>query len=68
MVAQRRRKWRRLRRSEGGGVGGGGGGGESRFVVKIKMYLWWVLCTLCLLASQVRVIVGNTGLCCGVRV
>ena len=30
----------------------------------LRMYLWWSLCTLYLLACQVRVIVGDTGLCC----
>ena len=28
------------------------------------MRLWWKLCALCLLASKVRVTVGNSGLCC----
>ena len=28
------------------------------------MYLWWSLCTLHLHAHQVRVTVGNSGLCC----
>ena len=28
------------------------------------MRLWWSLCTLCLLACQVRVPVGDSGLCC----
>ena len=28
------------------------------------MYLWGSLCTLCLLACQVNVIVGDFGLCC----
>ena len=29
-----------------------------------KLYLWWSLCTLYLHACQVRVTVGDTGLCC----
>ena len=29
-----------------------------------KIYLWWSLCTLYLHACQVRVTVGNSGLCC----
>ena len=28
------------------------------------MYLWWSLCTLYLLACQVRVTIGDSGLCC----
>ena len=28
-----------------------------------RMYLWWSLCTLYLLACQVRVTVGDSGLC-----
>ena len=28
------------------------------------MYLWWSLCTLYLHACQVRVIIGESGLCC----
>ena len=28
------------------------------------MYLWWSVCTLCLLACQVRVTVDNSSLCC----
>ena len=30
----------------------------------LRMYLWWSLCTLYLLACQVRVIIGDSGLCC----
>ena len=30
----------------------------------VWMYLWWSLCTLYLHAFQVRVIVGDSGLCC----
>ena len=30
---------------------------------KERMYLWWSLCTLCLLACQVRVTVGDSGFC-----
>ena len=30
----------------------------------MRMYLWWSLCTLCLHACQVRVTVGDSGLCC----
>ena len=33
-----------------------------------RMYLEWSLCTLYLLAWQVRVTVGDSGLCCFVRV
>ena len=29
----------------------------------LRMCLWWSLCTLCLLACQVRVTVGDSGLC-----
>ena len=32
-----------------------------------RMYLWWSLCTLYLHARQVRVTVGDTGLCCCAR-
>ena len=31
---------------------------------KLRMYLWWSLCTLYLLACQVRATVGDSGLCC----
>ena len=30
----------------------------------LRMYLWWSLCTLCLHACQVKVIVGDSVLCC----
>ena len=30
----------------------------------MRMYLWWSLCTLYLHACQVRVTVGDSGLCC----
>ena len=30
----------------------------------LRMYLWWSLCTLYLHACQVRVTVGDSGLCC----
>ena len=30
--------------------------------ITLRMYLWWNLCTLYLLACQVRVSVGNSGL------
>ena len=33
-----------------------------------QMYLWWSLCSLCLLACQVRVSIGDSGLCCCVCV
>ena len=33
-----------------------------------SMYLWWSLCTLYLLACQVKAIVGDSGLCCCVCV
>ena len=33
-----------------------------------RMYLWWSLCTLYLLPCQVRVTVGDSGLCCCVCV
>ena len=29
-----------------------------------EMYLWWSLCTLYLHACQVRVTIGDSGLCC----
>ena len=28
------------------------------------MWIWWSLCTFCLLACQARVTVGDSGLCC----
>ena len=34
----------------------------------LRMYLWWSLCTLNLFACQVRVTVGDSGLCCCVCV
>ena len=37
-------------------------GSESFFF--LRMCLWWSLCTLCLLACQVRVTVGGSGFCC----
>ena len=41
----------------------------SGTTIKIKrMYLWWSLCALYLLACQVRVTVGDLGLCCCVCV
>ena len=30
----------------------------------LMLYLWWSLCTLYLQAGQVRVTVGDSGLCC----
>ena len=30
----------------------------------LRMYLWWSLCTLYLHACEVRVTVGDSGLCC----
>ena len=30
----------------------------------LSMYLWWSSCALCLHTCQVRVTVGNSGLCC----
>ena len=42
-------------------AGGGGGGGRGAF---LRIYLWWSLCALYLLARQVRVAMGNSGLCC----
>ena len=39
-----------------------------RIRIPSRMYLCWSLCTLCLLAFQVRVIVGDSGLCCNVCV
>ena len=35
---------------------------------ELRMYLWWSLWTLCLRACQVRVTVGDSGLCCCIRV
>ena len=29
----------------------------------LRMFLWWSSCTLCLLACQVRVTAGESGLC-----
>ena len=34
----------------------------------MKMYVWWSLCTLYLIACQVEVTVGDSGLCCCVCV
>ena len=34
------------------------------FISFYKMYLWWSFCTLYLHACQVRVTVGDSGLCC----
>ena len=34
------------------------------FEVLPLMYLWWSLCTFYLHAHQVRVTVGDSGLCC----
>ena len=34
----------------------------------LRLYLWWSLCTLYLRTNQVRVTVGNSGLCCCVCV
>ena len=31
----------------------------------VRMYLWWSLCTLYLQACQVRVTIGDSGLCKG---
>ena len=36
--------------------------------VVLRMYLWWSLCALYLLACLMRVTVGNSGLCCCVCV
>ena len=33
-------------------------------ILFLRMYLWWGLCTLYLLAFQVRVPIGDSGLCC----
>ena len=41
--------------------GGGGVVLTHNFKFNMRMYLWWSLCTLYL---QVRVIVGDSGLCC----
>ena len=35
----------------------------SEFSHRLRMYLWWSLCTLYLLACQVRVTVGDSVLC-----
>ena len=35
---------------------------------ELRMYLWWSWCTFYLHASQVRVTVGDSGLCCSVCV
>ena len=34
------------------------------FEVHLRMYLWWTTCTLYLHACQVRVTIGDSGLCC----
>ena len=34
------------------------------FLFFLRMYLWWSLCTLYLLACQVKVITCDSGLCC----
>ena len=42
--------------------------GGRLWVLFLRIYLWWSLCTLCLLACQVRVTVGGSGFCCCVCV
>ena len=37
---------------------------HQRYVLNQRMYGWWSLCTLHLHACQVRVTVGDSGLCC----
>ena len=34
------------------------------WLLHLRMYLWWSLCTLYLHARQVKVTVGDSGLCC----
>ena len=41
---------------------------SRRLLICLKVYLWWGLCTLCLLAYQVRVTLGYSGLDCCVYV
>ena len=38
--------------------------GTTVFEAIVRIYLWWSSCTLYLLACQVRVTVGDSGLCC----
>ena len=38
--------------------------GTFQTSAKHRLYFWWSLCTLYLLACQVRVTVGDSGLCC----
>ena len=40
----------------------------SSNISNLRMHLWWSLCTLYLFACQVRVTVGDSGLCCCVYV
>ena len=37
-------------------------------LTQVRVYLWWSLCPLYLLACQARVTVGDSGLCCCVCV
>ena len=37
---------------------------NTRYVLFLMMHLWRSLCTLYLLACQLRVTIGNSGLCC----
>ena len=37
---------------------------NTRYINSIRGCLWWSLCTCYLLACQVRVTVGDSGLCC----
>ena len=39
-------------------------GASSYHSYHLRMYLWWIVCTLYLHACQVRVTVGDLGLCC----
>ena len=36
----------------------------SHCLIDLRMYLWWSLCILYLFMCQVRVTVGDSGLCC----
>ena len=47
--------------------GGGVSGREHPFLFFfsfLRLYFWWCSCTMYLLVCQVRVTVGDSGLCC----
>ena len=54
-IARHNTSWRACRKTEWA---------DWTLKVHLRMYLWWSLCTLYLHACQVRVTVGDSGLCC----